>query len=665
MADLVTLTIDGRTVQVEPGTLLVEAAAQAGILIPVYCYHPKLAPVGACRMCLVEIEGMPKLVASCTTPVKEGMVVHTNNARVEKARRGMLEFLLVHHPLDCPICDKGGECPLQDYTYKFGPGQSRYTFPKRRWEKPLQIGPNILLDRERCIMCFRCVRFCQEISGHEQLGVFERGNGQEIGVHPDQPFDSQFAGNTIELCPVGALTGAPTRFFGRTWEVAHSPGVCTGCAAGCNIRVDTRDGSEVVRYWSRENRHTDDGWLCDAGRFGFGFVNERRLLEPKLKSGEELTNATWQQALVRAAATLSEHSKAGTLGIMASPAMTNENLYAIAKLAREALGEKNLDHSARKRDAALADIARAGREAGFAAGTLVDIDAAARIITIGVDLSREQPVTELRVKKAVRQNGAALISVHGSDVELDGYAAAKVRYEPGKAAAAVEALAKQIAERDEPSPSVVVLGSRLAETEDASLIAALGALARSLGEQARLVAVLPSCNSRGALDLGILPAPDGGLSGAQMLQAARDGRIKALFLAGAEPLLDLDADLVKDALGRLEAIVYMGWAADSLPVSPDVALPCLTVLETGGTFSNTDGRIQRVFRAIRPRGRAKPVWQIAADLAQALGNPWLPASVEEIFEQVTREADGYAGVEWGRLGVNGIHPRALAEQRQG
>lgn len=665
MADLVTLTIDGRTVQVEPGTLLVEAAAQAGILIPVYCYHPKLAPVGACRMCLVEIEGMPKLVASCTTPVKEGMAVHTNNARVEKARRGMLEFLLLHHPLDCPICDKGGECPLQDYTYKFGPGQSRYTFPKRHWEKPLQIGPNILLDRERCIMCFRCVRFCQEISGHEQLGVFERGNGQEIGVHPDQPFDSQFAGNTIELCPVGALTGAPTRFFGRTWEVSRSPGVCTGCAAGCNVRVDTRDGSDVVRYWSRENRHTDDGWLCDAGRFGFGFVNEGRLLEPKLKNGEELTNATWQQALVRAAATLSEHSKAGMLGILASPVLTNEDLYAIAKLAREALGEKNLDHSARKRDAALADLARAAREAGFTAGTLLDIDAAARIITIGVDLSREQPVTELRVKKAVRQNGAALVSVHSSDVELDGYASGRVRYEPGKAAAAVEALAGQIAKRDERSPTMVVLGSRLAETEDASLISALGALARSLGEAAGCIVIHPCCNSRGALDLGILPGPDGGMTGAQMLQEAKDGRIKALFLAGAEPLLELDADFVKEALGRLEAIVYMGWAADSLPVTPHVALPCLTVLETGGTLSNTDGRIQKVFRAIRPRGRAKPVWQIAADLAQALGNPWPPASVEEIFEQVTREADAYAGVEWGRLGVNGVQPRTLAEQRQG
>ncbi len=665
MADLVTLTIDGRTVQVEPGTLLVEAAAQAGILIPVFCYHPRLAPIGACRMCLVEIEGMPKLAASCTTPVKEGMTVHTNNVRVEKARRGMLEFLLVHHPLDCPICDKGGECPLQDYTYKFGQGQSRYTFPKRHWEKPLQIGPNILLDRERCIMCYRCVRFCQEVSGHEQIGVFERGNGQEIGVHPDQPFDSQFAGNTIELCPVGALTGVPTRFFGRTWDVAHSPGICTGCAAGCNIRVDTRDGSRVVRYWSRENRHTDDGWLCDEGRFGFGFVNEGRLLEPKLKSGEELTNATWQQALVRAAATLSEHSKAGMLGILASPAFTNEDLCGIGKLAREALGEKNLDHSARKRDAALADIARVGCEAGFAAGTLVDIDAAARIITIGVDLSREQPVTELRVKKAVRRNGAALVSVHSSDVELDGYTSEKVRYEPGKAAAVVEALAEQIAERDEPSPSVVVLGSRLAETEDASLIAALGTLAHSLGEQARCVAVLPCCNSRGALDLGILPAQDSGMTGAQMLQAARDGRIKALFLAGAEPLLELDADLVKDALGRLEAIVYMGWSLDGLPVTPDVALPCLTVLETGGTFSNTDGRIQRVFRAIRPRGRAKRGWQIAADLAQALGSPWPLASVEEVFEQVMREADACAGVEWGSLGVNGVNPRTLAEQRQG
>ncbi|MEI6916321.1 MAG: 2Fe-2S iron-sulfur cluster-binding protein, partial [Armatimonadota bacterium] len=291
MSELVTLTIDGRQVRVEPNTLIVEAAAQLGVLVPVYCYHPKLAPVGACRMCLVEIEGMPKLTASCTTPVKEGMVVQTQNARVKKAREGILEFLLVQHPLDCPVCDKGGECPLQDYTYEFGPTKSRFRYPKRHWDKPIRIGKNILLDRERCVMCYRCVRFCQEITDHEQVGVFNRGNNQVIGVVLGHAFDSQFSGNTVELCPVGALTAAPTRFFGRTWDVRHAPSICTGCATGCNVRVDHRHDSEVVRLWSRQNSSTDAGWLCDGGRFGSGFVNDDRLIDCLVKQQGELVEA--------------------------------------------------------------------------------------------------------------------------------------------------------------------------------------------------------------------------------------------------------------------------------------------------------------------------------------------------------------------------------------
>lgn len=667
MTDLVTLTIDGRVVKVAPNTLLVEAAAQAGILVPVYCYHPKLAPVGACRMCLVEVEGIPKLIASCTTPVREGMVVSTNNARVEKARRGMLEFLLVHHPLDCPVCDKGGECPLQDYTYEFGPASSRFTYPKRHWEKPLQIGPNILLDRERCIMCFRCVRFCQEISGHEQIGVFNRGNGQEIGVHPGQPFDSQFSGNTIELCPVGALTGAPNRFFGRTWEVEHTPGVCTGCAAGCNIRIDTRDLSSVVRYWCRENRHTDGGWLCDGGRFSFGFINDDRLGDPQVRNGESLEDATWQQATVKAAAILSEHARAGTLGVLASPVLTNEDLWAVRTLAVEVIGAANLDYTPLRQDPALRDLSRAARKAGYAPGQLSDIDEAARILTIGVDLSKEQPVTELRVKKAVRQGGAQMVSMHTSEIELNQYSVAAFKYEPGRAATAVLELAEAIRRPgDGPEPlqcaaralaageeTVVVLGAGLAESEDASLIDALDQLRVALGRTTPCIVVFPCCNTRGALDLGIVPGA-GGMTGAEMMQAALEGRIKALYLAGVEPLLQLDSGMVREALGKLEALVFQGWSLRDLESVPDVVLAARTFAETDGTFTNTDGRIQRVFRAIRARGRSRTAWQIAADLAQALGKPWAAAEPEEIFEQIVHSVPAYSEVKWGKLGVTGV-----------
>ncbi len=675
--ELVTLTIDGVTVRTAPGTLLVEAAAQAGILIPVYCYHPKLAPVGACRMCLVEVEGAPKLIASCTTPVREGMVVYTDNQRVRKAREGILEFLLVHHPLDCPVCDKGGECPLQDFTYQFGPSRSRFRYPKRHWDKPLQIGPNILLDRERCIMCFRCVRFCEEISHHRQLGVFQRGNNQEIGTFPGQPFDSRFAGNTIELCPVGALTGAPTRFFGRTWEIGHTPSVCTGCSTGCNIRVDSRHGSEVVRLWSRENPATDDGWLCDPGRFGYGFVNDGRLEEPLVESDGQCVPATWQQAIARAGAVLEQHAKAGTLGILTSPRMTSEELFSVSKLARTVLKVPHLDHTARYVHPAAVDLRAFAASAGFTPGTLRDIQDARQIITIGVDLSREQPVTDLRVKKAVTQKGAELVVVDAEELELSAFARHTVLWQPGDEAATVMSLANAVASPSEANgmqavgellrqegPKVVLLGWRVGESPDAERIGeSLAALAQALGPGTRCVTILRHCNSRGALDLGVHPAEDPvsgrGMSGEEMLRAACEGRIRALWLLGEEPLQDADPDLVRRAMENLEALVFQGWSLPSwLERVPDAALPSTTFAEMDGTFTNTHGRVQRIFRAIRPKGKSRPGWEIVNDLAQALGHPFDSRTVEAVFEEMCAATPAYRGLSWNSLGVAGRESQA-------
>lgn len=673
MAELVTVTIDGRRVSVEAGTLLVEAAAQVGIQIPVYCYHPRLAPIGACRMCLVEVEGAPKLVASCTTPVKDGMVVHTDTPRVQKSRCGVLEFLLIHHPLDCPVCDKGGECPLQDFTYAFGPSASRFRYPKRHWEKPIELGPNILLDRERCIMCFRCVRFCEEVSDHRQIAPVQRGNSQEIAAAPGIPFDSQFSGNTIELCPVGALTGKPTRFFGRTWDISRTPGICTGCAAGCNIRVDTRHQSEVVRLWSRENPATDDGWLCDKGRFGFSFVNQDRLESPKLLSGGALTDASWDDALDRTAEVLRQAAAAGSLGIIASPRLTNEELWAVRTLAGDVLGTSNLDHTAAEVNSDLASPYGVVAECGFVEGLLIDLDTARRVILLGVDPTTEQPVTELRIKKALFKRGAELVTVTHEEIDLGQYATRKSLYS-GSLAEAVRALVPEIAPLDGGGDVVVVGWPLTREPDAAALRDALAALAAALGKDTPCIVLAPHCNSRGALDLGLSPfsAPGGraGLSGRQMLQAARDGRLDTLWILGEEPLLEAGPDLARDALAGVKHLIWQGWSLPEFPLSgqsshpepvegssasrlPDVVLAGVTFAEAEGTFTNTDGRVQRLFRAIRQRGSARAGWRIVAELSRRLGRPQAWESAQDVFAALASAIPAYGEVTWGRIGAVG------------
>ncbi|HEV2583341.1 MAG TPA: 2Fe-2S iron-sulfur cluster-binding protein, partial [Ktedonobacteraceae bacterium] len=297
--ELVHLTIDDIAVAVPPGTLVWAAAQQIGIEIPIYCYHPKMPPLGACRMCFVEVEKMPKPPqTACTTPVSEGMVVHTNTEKVLKARRGTLEFLLINHPLDCPICDKGGECDLQDFTLRHGPGGTRFDLHKRHYPKPIPVSDNVMLDRERCILCQRCTRFSSEISMDNGLVMISRGYKMEVGTAPDHAFDSIFSGNTVEMCPVGALTAASFRFKSRPWELKHTPSVCNNCSVGCNVRVDVRV-DKVMRLMSRTNDDIDDGWLCDRGRWGFEFVNSpQRLRTPLMRvhRNKKLEPATWDEA---------------------------------------------------------------------------------------------------------------------------------------------------------------------------------------------------------------------------------------------------------------------------------------------------------------------------------------------------------------------------------
>src|SRR6201747_1923446 len=380
----VTFEIDGQEVSAPEGSMLVDGAKYGDVEIPVFCYEPKLGqPVGACRMCLVEIEGIPKLQTACSTPVKDGMVVHTQTDRVHEAQRSVVEFLLINHPLDCPVCDKGGECPLQDITYGWGPGTSLFIEPKRHFQKPLELSPLVAIDRERCILCYRCVRFSQEISEDYQLVFLERGDHTYVGTHDGRPYVAPFSGNITDLCPVGALTNYTYRFRARPWDIEQAGSVCTLCPSQCNVSFTVRD-EKVKRVISRENPGVDDGWLCDRGRYGFEmFGAEERVTEPRTKGGGKVS---YEAAIARAAEGLA--ARDGKVAAIVGDA-SNEEGFLVQEMLRSALHSSAID----SRPAAgpdvdtILDLARPERQA-----TVADIDEADVILVLGTDPMQSSPI---------------------------------------------------------------------------------------------------------------------------------------------------------------------------------------------------------------------------------------------------------------------------------
>jgi NADH-quinone oxidoreductase subunit G len=436
-ADRVNLTIDGRAVSVPPGTLVWKAAQELGIEIPIYCYHPKMDPLGACRMCFVEIEKMPKVATACTTVVSEGMVVRTDTPKVKKARAGTLEFLLINHPLDCPICDKGGECDLQDFTQRYGPGGSRFDLAKRHFRKPIPVSDNVLLDRERCIACQRCVRFCQTVAMENGLVMEERGFKIEVGIAPDAPFDSIFSGNVVEMCPVGALTAKNYRFVTRPWELKKTPSICANCSVGCNVRVDVRV-DKVLRQYSRTNDAVDDGWLCDRGRWGLdGVNNAERLRTPLIRRDGRLQPASWDEALRFVASGLREVARqhgAQAVGGIGSTHTTNEEAYLFQKLLRAGLGTNIVDHyhgrfPATERNAL----------PWVWTDSIAGLEHASHIVLIGADPYSRQPIVDLRIRKAIRK-GARVWVVTPQENRLDRLAAGAIRYLLGQTGAIARSL---------------------------------------------------------------------------------------------------------------------------------------------------------------------------------------------------------------------------------
>src|SRR5919201_1253520 len=421
----ITFEIDGKQVRAPEGSMLVDAAKHGDVEIPYFCYEPKLGqPVGACRMCLVEIEGIPKLQTSCSTPVREGMVVITTSDRVKHAQNAIVEFLLVNHPLDCPVCDKGGECPLQDITFGWGLGRSRFIEPKRHFEKPLALSPLVAIDRERCILCYRCVRFSQEVAEDYQLVFLERGDHTFVGTHHGRPY-------------VAPLTSTAYRFRARPWDIEDSGSLCALCPSQCNVSFTIRDDAKVVRVLARDNHDVDDGWLCDKGRFAYQAIHApERITAPLVRDGGYLREVSWKRALDEAAGALEKagESTAALVGCQA----TNEEGFRVQHLLRAGLGSPHVDSA--PGDVRSAEQARVLARTDLAA-KVADIDHAGVVLVVDTELVDEAPILDLRVRKAVRRNGARVVVASSRPSSLDPNASATIRFAPGMAEVALGQLA--------------------------------------------------------------------------------------------------------------------------------------------------------------------------------------------------------------------------------
>jgi NADH-quinone oxidoreductase subunit G len=701
--ELVHLTIDDIPVAVPPGTLVWAAAQQVGIEIPIYCYHPKMPPLGACRMCFVEIEKMPKPPqTACTTPVSEGMIVHTKTEKVLKARRGTLEFLLINHPLDCPICDKGGECDLQDFTLRHGPGGTRFDLYKRHYPKPVPVSERVLLDRERCILCQRCTRFCSEISMDNGLVMISRGFRMEVGTAPDHAFDSIFSGNTVEICPVGALTATTFRFKARPWELKHIPSVCNNCSVGCNARIDVRV-DKIMRLMSRTNDAIDDGWLCDRGRWGFEFVNSpQRIRTPLIRHNDKLEPATWDEAVYMIASrfrNIADRHGAKAIGGIGSTRTTNEEAYLFQKLLREVIGSPNVDHHHGYFPGPRDPLT--GKPWMMTNG-ITDIEKASHIVLIASDPYQRQPILNLRIKKAMR-GGAQIYIVNEGETELDRFAVSKITIPQNSAGMAAKVLLKHILHSEiENSDQYEDIRAKI-QGEDESIRAAeeafgletmtqLQHLAGTITGSERAIilydemaTLAPGCedlaedlqalayvtgninqlgagvgplfedaNSLGARDMGVLPdalpgyrpAPEKGLAYNEMLSSPH---IKALYIMGANPLRH-----ISQLTANLEFLVVQDILLTETARQADVVLPAATFAEKDGSMTNVDHHVQAIRQALRPLLGAKADWEILVALANRLGQKWNYNSPQEVLLEIADTNPFYAGLTWEALGSQGV-----------
>ena len=605
--ETVGVSVDGTKVNVPKGTLAITAAFMAGGDVPYFCHHPRLNPVGACRMCLVRINNAPVFTTACTTPCTEGMIIDTVSPDVKQAQNAILEFLLINHPLDCPICDRGGECPLQNMTFQYGPGVTRFIDEKRHFPKAVPISDYVVLDRERCIQCARCTRFTEEISGDGELAIEQRGNSAIIAPFTTEGFKSKFSGNTIELCPVGALTSRTYRFAARPWEFQSQDSVCAECGVGCAIAVQTRNG-ELMRINGRLNEDVNEEWTCDRGKFEQYWINSSdRVKDPLVRMASQMVKVSWDDALKAAvkglkdAASVDPNAVAG----IASARCSNEDLYLFQRLFRSAIGTNNIDH--RLTPTVIQPMQT----------SIAEVGRAKTIVAVGTNVDDDLPVLWLRVFKAISKNGANYF--REDDVK-----------------------AKSIADAIAAGAGTIVLAWHALPAEDIEFLTA--ACAKS---GAKINVLLPDANSWGAIKTGVLPdrlpamgavnngarpkfealwggpiPGEPGLDTKGILEAAASGKLKALYLMGVDVIAKYpDQELARRALNKVPFLLVQDVFAGESGEQADVFLPSCSYIEKDGSFTNIEGRVQRFKKAIEPRGQSKADWQIAAELLARFGKP--------------------------------------------
>ncbi len=686
--ETVAVTVNGVEIAAAPGELLIDACERTGTFIPRFCYHPRLEPVGMCRMCLVDVDTGrgPALLASCMISVSPGMKVDTESERTRKAQDGVLEFLLVNHPLDCPVCDKGGECPLQDQTVAFGPGESRFVEEKRHFEKPIPINDNVYLDRERCILCDRCTRFAADVAGDALIHFQGRGSNTEVNTFPDEPFSSYFSGNVVQICPVGALTAKPYRFKARPWDLDETESTATIDSVGSRITTQA-SRNRVLRHVGVDSDAVNWGWLTDKDRFSFEALDsEGRLTGPLRRDGDALVATTWPQAL-RAAGAALKGADPARVGVIGGARLTNEAQYLWAKLAKGVIGTDNVD-------AQVGDGLPAEFVLSLPRATVADAcTPKGTIVLVGCDPKEELGALYLRLRHAVVNDDARLIEITPRSTGLSRHAAHSLHPVPGEIADLVRALladdpdetagvaADQIAAagrslRAGTGPVTVILGrGSTAEVAGPTVDAAIAL--RDALPGVRFLPALRRGNVHGALDMGLAPGllpgratlTDGeaavgavwpgvpatrGLDTHAMLAAAADGKIDTLVLLGADPLTDFpDRDLARRALAEVSAIIAVDLFRTASVDAAHVVLAAAGPGEVDGSFTNLEGRISGLGHKVTPPGTARADWVLATEVAHAVGADLGVTSLDEVWTEVVRAAPTHAGVSRSAIAAAG------------
>lgn len=685
MSERVTITVDGQPIEADKGDLLIKVAQDHGVYIPRFCWHERMKPVGMCRMCLVEIEGQRGLPPACTATVSDGMVVTTQSAAVKKAQEGTLEFLLINHPLDCPVCDRGGECPLQDHTLAFGPGESRFVEEKRHFAKPIAISELVYLDRERCILCARCTRFADEVAGDPLISFVERGGHSQVLTFPDDPFTSYFSGNTVQICPVGALTAKPYRFRARPWDLAKVETTCQLCSVGCRGELQSTS-NQLVRFLGVDSEPVNHGWLCDKGRFGFEYVHsDARVSTPKVRKAGELLDASWSEALDEAAERLAEVIRLHgpeSVAVIGGARGTNEDAYVWNRFAKSVLRTDNVDCQ-------VGDGLPAEVVLGLPRATIADADAAKAIVLLAPDLKEELPVLYLRIRRAAAELGVPLIEISSRDTGLTRHAAVKLRHLPGeqgdRAEQLVEAVrgggtlddggdaalaaAAEFLRSDGEGDVIVVLGRpSLAERPELTVRAAA---ALALLPRARFLSALRRGNVHGGLDMGLAPGmlpgridleggrdwfssasawsalPETrGLDTEGVLRSATQGKMHALIILGSNVVDDFpDQVLARRGLESIGTVIAVGAFTTTASRRADVVLPAQLWGEKAGSTTNLEGRVARLAPKVTPAGMAMADWRIASELALRFGVDFDLESIEDVQAEIARLAPSHRGID--------------------